>query len=160
MVGRLSWVENVLIPRKVSGIRNAGAPQHVRNPASLPSGGHRSLPRSVLYNEGYHKRVRVGATLSPRGDLPRKRTPPAEAESPDEAFIGAVIRLHEWVQKNLRRLAKGEVPLGESGTRQDRQTVESYLARGLGPGGSLPRRVANPIFFLKIRPGAGIDRLG
>jgi hypothetical protein len=53
--------------------------------------------------------------------------PPAGAESPEEAFVGAVIRLHEWIQRNLRRLANGEVPLEESETRQDRRTVEIYL---------------------------------
>jgi hypothetical protein len=91
------------------------------------------LPRHVLYKKDDHKIVRINASTSPGGDLPRERTPPAEAESPDEAFIGAVIKLHEWVQKNLRRLAKGEVPLGESETRQDRHTVEIHLTRRTRP---------------------------
>ena len=87
------------------------------------------MPRQVLHEEGHHKIVRIEATTSPGGVLPGKGPPPAEAESPDEAFIAAVIRLHEWGQTNLRRLARGEVPLGEGETRQDRQIVEIYLAR-------------------------------
>lgn len=42
---------------------------------------------------------------------------PAMQEEPDtdeEAVVIAAIRLHEWVETNLRRLAAGEVPLPSS----------------------------------------------
>lgn len=59
----------------------------------------------------------------------RRPASPEETETDADAFVAAVIRAHERVQRNLRRLAAGTVWSVDSEARADRQIIETY--RGL-----------------------------
>jgi hypothetical protein len=45
-----------------------------------------------------------------------------------EAFVAAVVRSHESVLRNLRRLAAGVAWPVESDARRDREIIDSYEA--------------------------------
>ena len=51
-----------------------------------------------------------------------------ETETNADAFVAAVIRAHERVQRNLRRLTAGIVWPVDSEARTDRQIIETYRA--------------------------------
>jgi hypothetical protein len=54
----------------------------------------------------------------------------AEGSSADvEAFVGAVLRSHDGVLRNLRRLAAGTVWPVEGDARRDRDIIDLYTAR-------------------------------
>jgi hypothetical protein len=59
---------------------------------------------------------------------PWRPASPEEMEDGADAFVAAVIREHERVQRNLRRLAARTLWSVDSEARTDRQIIEAYLA--------------------------------
>jgi hypothetical protein len=77
-----------------------------------------------LEADGSVERVReVDPMIS---DIRWGAVPVEETETSIDAFVAAVIRTHERVQLNLRRLATERVCLAESETGTDSQSIETF----------------------------------
>ena len=83
-----------------------------------------AFPSATLLSGGSVERVReVDPMIS---DIRWGAFPVEETETSIDAFVAAVIRTHERVQLNLRRLATERVCLADSEVGTDLQSIETF----------------------------------
>jgi len=81
-------------------------------------------PSATFIADGSVERVReVDPMIS---DIRWSAVPVEETETSIDAFVAAVIRTHERVQLNLRRLATERVCLADSEAGTDLQSIETF----------------------------------